>query len=532
MKYWLKKLFIEQSISIKIIFYIGMVLIAAILITFNLNRKTHEKGMMDLMRFQYYDTSNSIKSYIRYNMLAHGSKEEIQTMIEAFGYREDFDKITVFCNGKIAISSWREETGSIKNTSDRECNGCHLKKMTAPLNISIHRTFDDDAGRTMIEVFNPIENEHLCHQCHDSRKKILGVLYIKAYNKRLSNLLASGKKELVLATLIIFLLVSLEIGYFIYRFVHIPIQKLNIGTKKVADGDFEYHIDIKSHDEIGELADSFNIMTDHIKQSRDEIEEWNRELERRVEEATNQLVEANKELLKTNRHLELTDKNKTEILITVAENLRGPISAITNCIDVVYDGYLDNNPEKRKEMLHRARERLAELLRFISDMMDISMLHSSVPNLTQINPVEVYERVVKESEIKARKQDIKVISNKITGLPSVLSQGDLLHKALSYVMDNAIKYSKAGSEVTIEMGRNNGTIEWKISDKGIGIPEEELACIFDLSYRGISAKKHNKGGNGVSLSLVKNLLTLFKGEIAVESAEDRGTTVIISLPSA
>ena len=101
-------------------------------------------------------------------------------------------------------------------------------------------------------------------------------------------MLASGKKELVFATLIIFLLVSLEIGYFIYKFVHIPIQKLNIATKKVAEGDFDYHIDIKSLDEIGELAGSFNTMTDHIRRSRDEIEQWNRELERRVEEATSQ----------------------------------------------------------------------------------------------------------------------------------------------------------------------------------------------------------------------------------------------------
>ncbi|MGA1869423.1 MAG: ATP-binding protein [bacterium] len=532
MKYWLRKLFIEQSLSLKIIFYIGTVLIAGILISFYLNRKTHEKGMMDLMRFQYYETSNFIKSYIRYTMLAHGSREEVQTMIEAFGYREDFTKITVLCGGRISISSWREEIGMKKNTEEKECTACHLKRMSTPLNISIHRSFKDTTGNSIIEVFNPIENEHLCHRCHDPEKKIVGVLYIKAYNRRLDHLLASGKKELVLATMIIFLLVSLEIGYFIYRFVHIPIQKLNVGTKKIAEGDLDYHIDIKSFDEIGQLAGSFNIMTDHIKQSRDEIERWNRELEMRVADATSQLVEVNRKLVETNKHLELTDKNKTEILITVAENLKGPISAITNCIDVVLDGYVEKNVEKRNEMLQRARRRLAELLRFISDMMDISMLHSSELLFTPIDPGKVYDGVVKEIEKRAKQQDITLIAHKLVEpqKEKVLAHQDLLYKVLLYIADNALKYSHRGSQVTVEMGLHNGNLEWKVMDKGIGIPHDELSCIFDLSFRGILAKDHSKGGSGVSLSLVKNFVSAFKGEISVASTQDHGTTVIIQLP--
>ena len=529
----LRSLFLQQSLSLKIIFYIGILLLVAIFISFYLTNEAHQKELINLKKLQAHRLTDTIKSTIRESMIRNGSHEEVQSILEAIGDREDIHKVSILCDGGIKASSWREEIGKTGRKDDQGCNFCHHSKDgRPPLTVFIHRIFKDAEGKRSIELFNPIQNETACYQCHSKEKQILGILNMVASLSRVDKSIMAGKRVMVISTIIIFLLFSLEIFYFIYRFVHVPIQKLTLATRRVAKGDVDYHIDIHSADEIGELARSFNVMTDKLKKSWSEIEAWNRELEKRVEEATAQLTLANKELQETNNRLMVADQKKTDILVTVAHDIRGPLSTVKSCVGVILGGYVKDNHKKQQDMLERADQRVDELLRFANDLLDLSLLEEPWHDRDEIDCDALIDSMMHRLRQNANRRSIELQYETQDGLPPVKGDKKLLSKCVFYIIENAIKYSYTKGRVSIALNSDNGYIHLTVLDEGIGIPEKEIKSIFEPTFRGELARKHDKNGTGVSMALVEKIVHVHNGQISVTSEAENGTKVIVSLPIA
>jgi len=526
----LRSLFLRQNLSFKIIFYIGILLVLAILISFSLINEAHEKELINLTKLQTHRLTDTIKTSIRQDMINHGSHKEIQTLLEAIGDKNDIIKVSIWDRGNIKASSWREDVGAKCKKDDKDCALCHYSDQLPPLTVLNYRIYKDQ-GKRFLTVFNPISNEPLCYRCHAKKKKMLGVLKIVTSLSRMDKSIVAGKKYVIISTIIIFLLVSLEIFYCIYRFVHCPIQKLTLATKRVSDGDVDYHISVSSADEVGELARSFNSMTEKLKKSWSEIEAWNRELEKRVEVATAQLKKANQELQNTNQRLQVADQKKTDVLVTVAHDIRGPLAAIKGCIDVVLGGYISNDQQKQNDMLQRVEQRARELLRFTNDLLDLSLIEESWQEKEDINCADLLNTIIPELKNKADKKQIS-LNSQITDKP-ILIKGDkkLFSKVFFYIIENAIKYSRPEGKVYIDLFPQGGTLLFKVKDEGIGIPEKELPCIFEPTFRGEAARSHDQSGTGVSMALVEKIINLYKGKISVESIVGQGTTVKIFLSS-
>ena len=526
----LRSLFLRQNLGFKIIFYIGILLILAILISFYLINEAHEKELINLIQLHTHRLTDTIKTTIRQDMINNGSHNKIQTLIEAIGDREDIIKVSILDQGKVRASSWREEVGKKYKKQTQGCDSCHYSEVRPPLTVLIHRIYKDE-GKRFLTLFNPIYNEPLCYRCHSKEKEVLGVLNMVTSLSRMDKSILAGKKYVVISTIIIFLLVSLEIFYFIYRFVHCPIQKLTLATKRVAQGDVDYHIGISSADEVGELARSFNTMTEKLKKSWSEIEAWNRELEKRVEVATAKLKKANQNLLKTNQRLQIADQKKTDILVTVAHDIRGPLAAIKGCVDVVLGGYISNDQNKQNDMLQRVEQRTKELLRFTNDLLDLSLIGESWHTKKDIDCAAVLDTLMSNLKNKADERKISLDCQISDKLISIKGDKKLLSKVFSYITENAIKYSRQEGKVYIELSRQEKNLLFKVKDEGIGIPEKELTCIFEPTFRGETARNHNQSGTGVSMALVERIIQLYKGEISIESVVGKGTTVLILLPS-
>lgn len=525
-----RSLFQNQSLSLKIIFYIGILLLVAIVISFYLTNETHDKELINLLKLQAHRLTETLKVTIRENMLKHGNHGEIQSLIEAIGERDDIVKVSIICDGTVKASSWREEVGIQGRKDDHGCDYCHYGAKSHPLNVFIHRVFKDPDGKRFIELFNPVQNESVCHQCHPRERQILGVLNVVSSLARLDKSISTRRKVMVISTIIIFLLFIVEMFYFIYRFVHVPIQKLTLATKRVADGDVDYHIDVHSSDEIGILARSFNIMTEKLKKSWSEIEAWNRELEHRVEEATAQLKQANKELEETNSRLRIADQKKTEVLVTVAHDIRGPLSAIKSCVGVVLGGYLQRDPHKQQDMLQRADQRVEELLRFTNDLLDLSLIEESMYAQDEVDWARLMESIQPGLQAYAENRTIGLRISVGKAVPPIKGDAPLLAKCLLYVTENAIKYSHPEGNVSVVIDCNNGNVTCTVVDEGIGIPENELQCIFEPTFRGERARRHSQPGTGVSMALVERIVLTHRGRISVRSEIDRGTTVTITFP--
>ena len=97
-------------------------------------------------------------------------------------------------------------------------------------------------------------------------------------------------------------------------------------------------------------------------------------------------------------------------------------------------------------------------------------------------------------------------------------------------IDNAIKYTPAGGDVRVELGENARFAIIKVSDTGIGIPQADIAHIFDRFYRVDKARSRETGGTGLGLSIVNQIVQLHGGQVSVQSVEDKGSVFTVTLP--
>jgi two-component system sensor histidine kinase SenX3 len=147
----------------------------------------------------------------------------------------------------------------------------------------------------------------------------------------------------------------------------------------------------------------------------------------------------------------------------------------------------------------------------------------------------VIERVVAEAVERARAVaeqhsiDIEVQPGG-TSLSVVGSHRQLV-SAVANLLENAVKYSDAGSQVTVASRRNQGDVEIIVSDKGVGIPQRDIDRIFERFYRVDRARSRDTGGTGLGLSIVRHVATNHSGDVTVQSREGEGSVFKIRLPA-
>src|SRR4029434_5426969 len=116
------------------------------------------------------------------------------------------------------------------------------------------------------------------------------------------------------------------------------------------------------------------------------------------------------------------------------------------------------------------------------------------------------------------------------GLPEIRADSFRLEQVLSNLIDNAIKYTEPGGRVKVRALPENGAVEIRVEDTGIGIPPADLPRIFERFYRADKARSRERGGTGLGLSIVKHIVLAHGGELKIESVINKGTTVRVLLP--
>ena len=116
------------------------------------------------------------------------------------------------------------------------------------------------------------------------------------------------------------------------------------------------------------------------------------------------------------------------------------------------------------------------------------------------------------------------------GLPAISADGDALEEALLNLLSNALKYSTTRKEVDLSLARDHGKIVITVTDKGIGIPEQELVHVFGRFYRIPDDRTRQVGGAGLGLAVVKHIVAAHDGVIRVKSKVGSGSTFTIELP--
>ncbi len=223
---------------------------------------------------------------------------------------------------------------------------------------------------------------------------------------------------------------------------------------------------------------------------------------------------------------------RTEFVANVSHELRTPLTAIQGYLETLLDGALEEREHARKflEIVFRHTERLGRLTDDLTDLSNIELGKVTL-RLEPTSIAEIAESVVAIISPRASGGQVKVEARLPADLPEVLADRDRLSQILINLVDNAVKYTPKGGQVTVE-GRvdASGMIEVVVRDTGVGIPKADLPRLTERFYRVDKARSRDLGGTGLGLAIVKHLVLAHGGELDIESELWKGTTVRFTLP--
>ncbi len=225
---------------------------------------------------------------------------------------------------------------------------------------------------------------------------------------------------------------------------------------------------------------------------------------------------------------------KNDFINNMTHELKTPVSTIALALEVIKDKEINKSPEKTERYLNIITEENKRLGSQIEKVLQIAKLEKGDLNLSfePIDINEVLDQVVKNQSVQMEQFGVK-LNLDLQAEESIVS-ADRVHltNILFNLMDNAIKYSKEQPEISITTTNSERELSIKISDKGIGIPKDQLSKIFEKFYRVPKGDLHDVKGFGLGLSYVKNMVEMLKGNITVNSKIDEGTDFTLKLPLA
>jgi signal transduction histidine kinase len=311
-------------------------------------------------------------------------------------------------------------------------------------------------------------------------------------------------------------------------------------TERVARGELAQTVDIRSNDEIGDLARAFNQMTLQLKESRGD-------LERKVEERTHRLEEniaelnrtrtstlkmleklqsAKQELEMVNRELKEMDEAKMKFIGIASHELKTPLTAIKANIDFILSEREGKVPESLKSYLLTIQRNTNRIQMRMDQMLDLSRMTSDhlLFNRERILLSEVIGGYI--NEVKPVDKNLSI---QVDLPPDLLIDADrnALHDIFINLLSNAFKFTDDGGQISITASQRDQSALLQIRDTGMGIPGDKLQKIFDEFYQ-VEGGKH--GGTGLGLAIAKRWVEEHSGKIWVESQLGKGSTFYFTLP--
>ncbi len=285
-------------------------------------------------------------------------------------------------------------------------------------------------------------------------------------------------------------LVSAFLGVLLARSLTHTLRELTTATRKVAQGDLDQQVPVRSKDELGELASSFNQMSEDLLKSR---------------------------------HL------RRQMTADIAHELRTPLTVILGHTEALSEGQLPPDPETFNIIYDETKRlnRLVEDLRMLS-LSDAGELQL---NYQEILPEELLERAMSIREQEAQSKNIQLLVEISDELPAVRVDPDRMIQVLVNLLDNALRYTPPGGKIRLSANPGLGFVEITVKDNGPGIPAENLEHLFERFYRADNSRQRDSGGSGLGLAIAKSLVEHQGGQIRVESKAGEGSTFVIQLPA-
>ena len=316
--------------------------------------------------------------------------------------------------------------------------------------------------------------------------------------------------------LLIALIPALLLSIFFARRMVRPIQTLHAAAAQIGSGTWDRRIDIRTGDELEELAETFNRMSVRLRDSYTNLEQ-------QVAERTHELGEAITELEAASRH-------KSDFLANMSHELRTPLNAIIGFSEVLLERMFGDINAKQKDYLQDILSSGRHLLSLINDILDISKVEAGRMEL-QPGPVDlrfILQNAVSLVRERATRQGINVAVDIDASVGAIEADERRVKQILFNLLSNALKFTPTGGRVTLTAARIDDAVQISVRDTGIGIKSEDQDRIFEEFQQAGPGKAVE--GTGLGLALAKRFVEMHGGRIWVDSVVGTGSTFTFTLP--
>ena len=526
---------IRNSLKVKVGLYLAIVLVVAVSLFTSLVVRNNREELLQQAISHVAQLSEVITKSTRFAMLQN-QPSYVDKIIQDVGAQSDIDRVRILSkNGTIIHSSQEVEIGRQVDQEAESCLACHLKKKSqqrSPM-VGRPRIFTDTEGRRMLGSTAVIRNEPNCSNggCHMHSKdqSVLGVLDIVYPLDKIDRTIRTNTFTIVGLALGFVIAAALMASFLVHRVVYLPLRDLEDGAAKLAEGDLDQTIPVRSEDEFGQLAASFNSMTEALRNSHAELQDWGRTLEQKVKEATQKLHVAQAEAARGEKLASVG-----LLAAGIAHELNNPLTGVLTFSHLVRKQLPDGSPEAEDlDVVIQETKRCAVIIRRLLDFAREKTPEKSFADLNKL--IEDTTHLIEQA---AHAENIDIVMDVDEQLPAVWIDEDLIKQVIMNILVNAQHAIEGEGTITIrtkyhpdfrraELGDQPIPMaEITFADTGCGIPEEDLQRIFDPFFTTKGVGK----GTGLGLSVSHGTFKAHGGLIEVESTVGEGTEFHVYLP--
>ena len=356
----------------------------------------------------------------------------------------------------------------------------------------------------MTEVVEALRGNDAAHSAYENgtlytraaapvlfQNRIIGSVFVYEFDKEQAEILEGFRNNLLRLSLgiaLIVLIVSLMLSGALTR----RISELLKAIRSVREGAYSHRAEVTGGDEIAQIAAEFNSMTDRLQQ---------------------------------------TEAARKRFVSDASHELKTPLAAIR----LLTDSILQNRgmeEETVHEFISDIGQEAERLSRITEDLLRLTRLDSDILAAAErVDMEQMVQRVIRMMEILAEEKQIELSYQAEAGCV-VLAAPDEIHQVIYNLVDNAIKYSRSGGFVQVDLRREGGCAVLAVCDNGIGIPEKDLEHIFERFYRVDKARSRSAGGTGLGLSIVQDFVRKRGGTVKAACREGGGSVFTVRLPLA
>ena len=322
------------------------------------------------------------------------------------------------------------------------------------------------------------------------QKVILGAVVMNSSTKDIQSILSGMEQRAIIFTLALAMFIVIFAIYFSNRLTK-PLTKIASSIDHLTEGYMDEGVSIKGYYEIEKISDSFNKMINRIQK---------------------------------------IENTRQEFVSNVSHELKTPITSIK----VLADSLImqeDAPVELYREFLVDITEEIERENKIINDLLSLVKLNKTAGdlNITSININDLLEQILKRLRPIAKQKNIEMVYESFRPVMAEVDEVKI-SLAISNLIENAIKYNIPDGWVRVSLNADHKYLFIKVSDSGIGIPEDVQDLIFERFYRVDKARSRETGGTGLGLAITKSVVQMHRGAIKIHSVEGEGTTFNIRIP--